>query len=498
MAHRDGYGIGGVDGSERFVQTEEHLHHPTHLGLVGRSVARDRLFHLIGRVLEHLTPRCSGLGHGHTAGLTDAHGGAHVDLEEHPFERHHRGLVLRDEGSQLPLQFGQALGQRVGGRRGDDAGRDGAGLGGAEEMDAAVTAARQTRVDTHHEHMYDRIPTPGSGTRMLLHVSAICADNRPVTLLEEAATTAEPRTAAAVALESVSRSFGAVEAVKDLNLVAPEGRITILLGPNGAGKTTAVRIITGALSTQSGSVSTLGLDPVTDGEAVRQSSGVVAAKPALYDRLSGRENLAYAAALYQVGGRVDAVIADAAARFGIDHALDQLVGGYSTGMKTRLALARSILHSPRLLLLDEPTSGLDPESSQAVLELIRQMTADGTTVVMCTHHLAEAEGLADWIVMLESGTALAGGAPDALIAELWPRQTLVVDAVDPTRLDAIAALPGVLAYERNGAASVEIDSADAIPGIVSALVGAGVQLTRVEPLSRTLADLYFELRRRRP
>jgi len=284
--------------------------------------------------------------------------------------------------------------------------------------------------------------------------------------------------------------------VADLDLVAPEGRITILLGPNGAGKTTAVRIITGALSTHSGQVATLGMDPVVDGEGVRQACGVVAAKPALYDRLSGRENLAYAAALYQVDGDVEAVIVEAAARFDIDDALEQLVGGYSTGMKTRLALARSILHSPRLLLLDEPTSGLDPESSQAVLELIRQMTADGTTVVMCTHHLSEAEGLADWIVMMESGTALAGGTPADLIGELWPLQTILVDAVDPTGLDALASLPGVVGYERNGVAAVQIDSPAAVPALVAALVGRGVELTRVEPLNRTLADLYFELRRR--
>ena len=166
-------------------------------------------------------------------------------------------------------------------------------------------------------------------------------------------------------------------------------------------------------------------------------------------------------------------------------------------MKTRLALARAILHGPRLLLLDEPTSGLDPESSLAVLELIRQMTADGTTVIMCTHHLVEAEGLADWIVMLEDGTTLAGGAPDELIADLWPVQTILIDAVDPTRLDTLAALPGVLGYERNGSAAVQIDSPDSIPGIVASLVGAGAELTRVEPLNRTLSDLYFELRRGR-
>jgi ABC-2 type transport system ATP-binding protein len=316
-----------------------------------------------------------------------------------------------------------------------------------------------------------------------------------VTLVETSASSLKSATGKAVSLRGVSRRFGDVQAVRNLDLTAPEGRITILLGPNGAGKTTAVRIITGALTTDSGEVATLGLDPAHDGETVRQACGVVAAKPALYDRLSGYDNLAYAASLYDVPRPADKVIVDAARRFGIDDALDQLVGGYSTGMKTRLALARSILHSPGLLLLDEPTSGLDPESSQAVLELIKQMTANGTTVVMCTHHLAEAEGLADWIVMLEHGTALAQGDPDELITQLWPLQTLLIEAVEPHRLDVLAGFPGVVGYDRDGPASVQIESLDAVPGIVAELVGTGIQLTRVEPLDRTLSDLYFELRR---
>ena len=174
-------------------------------------------------------------------------------------------------------------------------------------------------------------------------------------------------------LEGVRRRFGTVDALAGLDLVVPANRITVLLGPNGAGKTTAIRMITGALDAHSGTVRTFGLDPARRGEEVRLRCGVVSAKPALYDRLDAHANLSYAAELYGMGRgpAVDARIRESAARFGIDHALDQKVGGYSTGMKTRLALARAILHRPDLLLFDEPTSGLDPESSQAVLRMIR-------------------------------------------------------------------------------------------------------------------------------
>src|SRR5204862_2534018 len=215
---------------------------------------------------------------------------------------------------------------------------------------------------------------------------------------------------------------GANRARPDLGLTVPAAKITVLLGPNGAGKTTAIRMITGALNPDAGTVQVFGQDPNVDGEAVRRRCGVVSAKPSLYDRLSGFDNLAYSAELYGLGrgAATRDVIHAAAARFGIDHALDQQAGGYSTGMKTRLALARSVLHGPELLLFDEPTSGLDPESSHAVLEMIREMTATGATVVMCTHLLLEAEGLAAQVVVLEEGHALISGTPGELTERFWP------------------------------------------------------------------------------
>src|SRR3954464_5187157 len=151
---------------------------------------------------------------------------------------------------------------------------------------------------------------------------------------------------AVVQVEGVRRNFGEVEALTGLSFEVPENSITVLLGPNGAGKTTAIRMITGALKPDGGSVRVFGLDPAVDGEEVRSRCGVVSAKPALYDRLSGYDNLAYAAELYGLGrgDRADEAIREAAARFGIEHALDQQVGGYSTGMKTRLALSRSVMH----------------------------------------------------------------------------------------------------------------------------------------------------------
>ena len=298
-----------------------------------------------------------------------------------------------------------------------------------------------------------------------------------------------------VRLDGVRRTFGDVVALDGLSLRVAPGTVTVLLGPNGAGKTTAVRMITGALPPEHGTVAVFGLDPTVDGEEVRRRCGVVSARSALYDRLSGYDNLRYSAELYGLGA--SAPIEASAARFGIDAALSLRVGGYSTGMKTRLALARAVLHDPDLLLLDEPTSGLDPESSHAVLRLIDEMAADGKTVVMCTHLLLEAEGLADQVVMLEAGRDLVSGSPEELVARYWPHPTVAVDAENREALDAAAGVPGVLGYERNGAgAVVTMDDLSRVPDLVAGLVAVGARLRRVTPHEPTLEELYFAVRRR--
>jgi ABC-2 type transport system ATP-binding protein len=299
-----------------------------------------------------------------------------------------------------------------------------------------------------------------------------------------------------VRLQGVGHRFGANRALSDLSFSVPRGRITVLLGPNGAGKTTAFRAITGALVPSEGRVRTFDLDPDHDGHLVRPRCGVVSAKPALYDRLSGYDNLAYSAELYGMHGDLRTAIGAAAERFGILDALAQPVGGYSTGMKTRLALARSILHRPELLLFDEPTSGLDPESSHAVLELIRELTLEGRTVVMCTHLLSEAEGLADHVVMMEGGTDLIAGTPDELTRRFWPNPIVHLAAEDGRLLDRMATWPGVCAYRRDPAgARIELDDLRRLPDMVAALAADGARLTRVEPHVPTLEDLYFTIRR---
>ncbi|MCP3975183.1 MAG: ABC transporter ATP-binding protein [bacterium] len=293
-------------------------------------------------------------------------------------------------------------------------------------------------------------------------------------------------------LNGVSRTFGDIRAVDDLTIGVPAGSVAVLLGPNGAGKTTTVRLITGSLRPDAGSISVLGLDPGKDGDEIRRRCGVVPPKPALYDRLTGRDNLVYAARIWDVP---QDTIDEAAARFGIDDALHLKVSGYSTGMRTRLALARSVLHDPEVLLLDEPTAGLDPESARAVLDLIRELAGTGRTVIMATHLLHEAEGIADQVILMGAGNARAAGHPLELAARYMKDPVVIIDAENRDLLKDLDSRAGVKATSWNGALHVTLESLETLPDMISELVTDGVRITRIEPMAATLEHLYFEMQR---
>lgn len=297
----------------------------------------------------------------------------------------------------------------------------------------------------------------------------------------------------ALSLESVTRRFGDVTALSGLDLAIERGTVTIVLGPNGAGKTTTFRLATGVLRPTSGSVRTLGLDPTADGQTVRRRCGVVPPKPAMYDRLTGRQNLEYAARLYEL----DAPPIDSfAERFGILDALDRRVAGYSTGMRTRLALVRSLLHDPELLLLDEPTAGLDPESSQAVRGLLFDFTGDGKTVVMTTHLLHEADGTADLLVLMDEGKVWESGSPSDLAARYSDGVDVRIEVQGD--VSSIGSLDGVRRVEPgDGVVVVTVDDRSVVPTIVARLVGSGASVGAVVPEEQTLERLYFEMRRQR-
>jgi ABC-2 type transport system ATP-binding protein len=219
-----------------------------------------------------------------------------------------------------------------------------------------------------------------------------------------------------VCLRAVRKSFGRAEVLHGLDLDVPAGRITGLLGPSGHGKTTLVNIIVGASRMTSGQGTVLGdsLPPAT----VKRQIGFMPQSDAVYDDLTGEQNLRYFGALYGLDKKaLDAAIPRTLADVSLTAEPRKLVGAYSGGMKRRLSLAIALLHSPRLLVLDEPTVGLDPVHRIRLWATFRELTAGGATLLITTHVMDEAAGCDD-IVMLHDGRIIAQGAPNALIAQV--------------------------------------------------------------------------------
>jgi len=211
-----------------------------------------------------------------------------------------------------------------------------------------------------------------------------------------------------------SRS-GTVEALRGLDLDVDEGRVLGLLGPNGAGKTTAVRILTTLLPADAGTVEVAGVDAAADPDGVRARIGLSGQYAAIDEHLTGFENLRMVGRLYGMSGRAAADRADELLeRFDLVDARDRPSKTYSGGMRRRLDLAASVVAAPPVVVLDEPTTGLDVRSRQQMWTVIKELVAGGSTMVLTTQYLEEADLLADDIVVIDHGQAIAHGSPDEL------------------------------------------------------------------------------------
>ncbi|WP_114988251.1 ATP-binding cassette domain-containing protein [Synechococcus sp. N19] len=220
---------------------------------------------------------------------------------------------------------------------------------------------------------------------------------------------------ALIELRKISKAYGSVQALRELDLTVPEGCLYGLLGPNGAGKTTAMRILATLLAPDSGSVVVGGVDGLVQPREVRQLMGYVAQEVAIDKILSGRELLQLQGDLYHLPRNDrDSRIADLIDRLAMGDWIDRRCGTYSGGMRRRLDLAAGLLHRPQLLVLDEPTVGLDIESRSAIWQLLRQLVDEGTTVLLSSHYLEEVEALADQLAIIDAGRVIAEGSPDQL------------------------------------------------------------------------------------
>lgn len=224
---------------------------------------------------------------------------------------------------------------------------------------------------------------------------------------------------ALIELQQLHKAYGSVNALQGLSLSVPEGCLYGLLGPNGAGKTTTLRILATLLAPDSGSVRVAGIDAVKDPRAVRCALGYVAQEVAIDKILTGRELMQLQGDLYHLPRRDrDRRIDELIECLAMAEWIDRRCGTYSGGMRRRLDLATGLLHRPRLLVLDEPTVGLDIESRAAIWSLLRDLVQSGTSVLLSSHYLEEVEALADRMAIIDAGTVIAEGSPEALKQDL--------------------------------------------------------------------------------
>jgi ABC-2 type transport system ATP-binding protein len=242
-----------------------------------------------------------------------------------------------------------------------------------------------------------------------------------------------------VLAEGLRKRFGRTEALRGLDLAVPAGSVCGLLGPNGAGKTTVVRILATLTLPDAGSARVAGYDVVADADRVRHRIGLIGQHAAVDEKITGRDNLRIFGRLYHLSERAARRRADELLdRLGLAEAADRVVKHYSGGMRRRLDLAAGLIVSPAVLFLDEPTTGLDPRSRNEVWAIIRGLVGAGTTVLLTTQYLDEADHLADHIAVVDTGRVIASGSPSELKSALGGEQVDVVVA-DAADLPAAAA-----------------------------------------------------------
>jgi len=294
--------------------------------------------------------------------------------------------------------------------------------------------------------------------------------------------------------ENLTKQFSSTLAVDRLTIQIPEGEVFGFLGPNGAGKTTTVRLLTALIGPTSGTALVNGFQVGKQDTEIRRSVGILTESPGMYDNLSAEFNLMTFANLYEVKdpkGQVEKYLR----MLGLWERRQDEAGTFSKGMKQKLAIARALLHEPRLLFLDEPTAGLDPESARLVRDFIEELRKEGRTIFLCTHNLDEADRLCDRIGVFKTHL-LVVDTPESLRNQLFGRK--VVFHLKAANDDLAASLRG-LPYVREAKMVedkilVTLDNPEERnPEIIRLLVGQGAEIQFVGELRHSLEDVYFQL-----
>jgi oleandomycin transport system ATP-binding protein len=302
----------------------------------------------------------------------------------------------------------------------------------------------------------------------------------------------------AIEAESLTKRFGTTLALDGINLAARQGSVLGVLGPNGAGKTTAVRILATLLRADGGSARVNGLDVVRDAHAVRQQIGLTGQYASVDEDLTGTQNLVLIGQLLDLSGRdARARAAELLAWFDLTEAAGRTAKTYSGGMRRRLDLAASLVGRPAVIFLDEPTTGLDPAKREDMWDVVRGLVTEGSTVLLTTQYLDEADALADEITVIDHGRVIAHDTPDGL-KRIVGGQTLMIRPADPSRLDEVATILHNIAGSvpesaARGVLSAPVQSDAALGAAVVQLAANGIAVTELSLHLPSLDEVFFTL-----
>jgi len=297
-----------------------------------------------------------------------------------------------------------------------------------------------------------------------------------------------------IRINNLTKRFNGTVAVDHLSLDIQEGEVFAFLGPNGAGKTTTVRMLTSLIAPTSGEAFVLDYKIGKDDQEIRRNVGILTETPGLYSRLSAIRNLSIYAHLYEVPNPSEQV-EKYLQWLGLWERRQDPVGTFSKGMRQKLAIARALIHEPRVLFLDEPTSGLDPESAKLVRDFIAELRGQGRTIFMCTHNLDEADRLCDRIAVFDKQLRVVD-TPTGLRRQIYGRQ-VVFHLVqgreeDVDRLKSLDFIQKVELIENKIVVSLA-DPEKYNPEIIRLLVSAGAEIQFVGEVRHSLEDIYLQL-----
>ena len=297
-----------------------------------------------------------------------------------------------------------------------------------------------------------------------------------------------------IEVDKISKYFGEIKAVDQIDFYVKEGEILGFLGPNGSGKTTTVRLLNGVLFPEKGNIKVKGLSTIKDGNKIRKITGVLTESAALYESMSARENLEFFAHLYSINPReipkrIDSLLEE----FGLSKRQKNKVAEFSTGMKKKLSIARALIDDPEILFLDEPTTSLDPESARDLISYIKELNRERKlTIFVCTHNLAQAEDFCKRFIFLDKGRIIEEGTLEEIESKYITSVEMEIvyqSGIDETYLNDYK-------YKKldSDKIIITIDNKKQVPQFIRE-ISQKADIYSINTLNSTLEKLYFEVRR---